>query len=113
MIIDISQQLNNAIMGFPGDTIYVENFVAQIGGDAPVNVSPINFSAHCDTHADAPFHYDPSGKTIGQMSLEPFIGPARVSCCALKSAPTEINGTQFSAPQVQISLNCCMRMVLN
>ena len=111
MIIDISQQLNNAIMGFPGDTIYVENFVAQIGGDAPVNVSPINFSAHCDTHADAPFHYDPSGKNIGQMSLEPFIGPARVSCCALKSALTQIVRTQIPAPLAPSSSICCMRMV--
>ena len=78
MIIDISQPLTSAIKGFPGDTQYTEKFVARIGGGIPVNVSAITFSAHCGTHADAPFHYDANGKTIGQMALEPFIGPARV-----------------------------------
>jgi arylformamidase len=78
MIIDISQSLSKSIAGFPLDTQYSETFVARIGEGTPVNVSKITFSAHCGTHADAPFHYDNEGESIGAMSLKPFIGPARV-----------------------------------
>jgi arylformamidase len=78
MIIDISQPLSSAIAGFPTDTKYSETFVARIGAGVPVNVSKITLSAHCGTHADAPFHYDDKGSRIGAVSLEPFIGPARV-----------------------------------
>ena len=78
MIIDISQPLSNAVKGFPVDTQYSETFVARIGSGAPVNVSKITFSTHCGTHADAPFHYHNQGERIGDMSLEPFIGPARL-----------------------------------
>lgn len=78
MIIDISQPLSNSIKGFPIDTPYSEAFVARIGVGVPVNVSKITFSAHCGTHADAPFHYSNTGQRIAEMSLEPFIGPARL-----------------------------------
>ncbi len=78
MFIDISQTLSNNITGFPVDTKYSETFVARIGEGTPVNVSKITFSAHCGTHADAPFHYDDKGEPIGAISLEPFIGPARL-----------------------------------
>jgi arylformamidase len=78
MIIDISQSLSNLIKGFPVDTQYSETFVARIGDATPVNVSKINLSAHCGTHADAPYHYNDHGERIGAMSLEPFIGSARV-----------------------------------
>jgi arylformamidase len=78
MIIDISQTLSNLVRGFPIDTQYSETFVARIGGGSPVNVSKIAFSAHCGTHADAPFHYDDEGERIGAISLEPFIGSARL-----------------------------------
>lgn len=78
MIIDISQPLSNSITGFPTDTKYSETFVAQIGAGVPVNVSRMTLSAHCGTHADAPYHYDDKGARIGAISLEPFIGPARL-----------------------------------
>ncbi len=78
MIIDISQSLSNLIKGFPVDTQYSETFVARIGDATPVNVSKITLSAHCGTHADAPYHYNDLGERIGAMSLEPFIGSARV-----------------------------------
>ncbi|MDE2445654.1 MAG: arylformamidase [Alphaproteobacteria bacterium] len=78
MIIDISQPLGPAIQGFPIDTPYAEKFVARIAPGVPVNVSAITFSAHCGTHVDAPLHYDDKGKTVSQMDLDVFIGPARV-----------------------------------
>ena len=35
-------------------------------------------SSHLGTHADAPSHVLPGGKPIGAMSLQPYLGPARV-----------------------------------
>jgi arylformamidase len=78
MIIDISQPITPAIAGFPQDTAYAESFVARIGPGCPVNVSRIVMSTHCGTHADAPFHYDESGKRMGDLDLDVFMGPCRV-----------------------------------
>lgn len=78
MIIDISQSLSPGMAGFPGDAAYEESWTFRIGPQCPVNVSRVALSAHCGTHADAPLHYDPAGKTAAALSLEPFIGPCRV-----------------------------------
>ena len=78
MIIDISQLLAPGMAAFPGDAAYDERWTFRIGPDCPVNVSQVSFSAHCGSHADAPLHYDPDGQPIGELPLDPFIGPCRV-----------------------------------
>lgn len=78
MIIDISQSVRPGIAGFPVDTVYEEGFVARIGPGCPVNVGRMTLSTHCGTHADAPLHYDPSGKAMAAVALDPFLGPCRV-----------------------------------
>ena len=78
MIVDISRPLSPGIAVFPMDTPYSETFVARIGPGCPVNVSAITLSAHCGTHADAPFHYDANGAKAGALPLDVFIGPCRV-----------------------------------
>jgi arylformamidase len=42
------------------------------------NSSSIHTSVHAGTHVDAPFHFVPDGLTIEALSLDLFIGPARV-----------------------------------
>lgn len=42
------------------------------------NSSAIHASVHAGTHVDAPFHFVPDGATIESLSLDIFIGPARV-----------------------------------
>jgi arylformamidase len=44
----------------------------------PGNSSAVNMSVHSGTHVDAPFHYVPNGRTIEQLPLEIFMGPALV-----------------------------------
>ena len=63
---------------FPGDTAYSQQWCATIGPGCPVNVSAITMSPHVGAHADAPLHYDAQGATIGDVSLEAFLGPCRV-----------------------------------
>jgi arylformamidase len=75
---DISPPIHAGSPVFPGDTAYSQQWVASIGPGCPVNVSAITLSPHVGAHADAPLHYDPAGLAIGEVDLEPFLGPCRV-----------------------------------
>ncbi len=63
---------------FPGDTAYSQQWTAQIGPGCPVNLSAITMSPHIGAHADAPLHYGPGAPTIGELDLDPYLGPCRV-----------------------------------
>ena len=78
---DISPPVYEGSPVFPGDAPYQQEWTATLEGNCPVNLSRITLSPHVGAHADAPLHYDPQGKTIGQMDLEPFLGPCRVVHC--------------------------------
>ena len=75
---DISPPVHAGSPVFPGDTAYSLQWCATIGPGCPVNVSAITLSPHVGAHADAPLHYDASGATIGDVSLDAFLGPCRV-----------------------------------
>ena len=63
---------------FPGDTGYSQQWTAQIGPGCPVNISAMTMSPHIGAHADAPLHYGPGAASIGDVVLEPYLGPCRV-----------------------------------
>ncbi len=75
---DISQPLRPGLPVWPGDTAFAADRTWLLDGDCPVNVSKVTFSTHSGTHADAPFHYDPTGRTAEAMDLTRYIGPCRV-----------------------------------
>ncbi|MGJ7507957.1 arylformamidase [Variovorax sp. GT1P44] len=75
---DISPPVHEGAPVFPGDTPYRQRWAATIAPGCPVNVSEITLSPHVGAHADAPLHYDPSGATIGDVDLTPYLGPCRV-----------------------------------
>src|SRR6185369_9310411 len=75
---DITQPLRAGIPVWPGDTEYSEARTWQLTDDCPVNVSKFCLSTHTGTHADAPLHYDASGKSIGSVALDAYIGPCRL-----------------------------------
>lgn len=77
-LMDISQPMLDGMPGWPGDTPYETTPVWQHGPDCPVAVARIRCSTHCGTHADAPLHYDPAGAAIDALSLEAYVGRARV-----------------------------------
>jgi arylformamidase len=45
---------------------------------SPVNVAAVTMSAHTGTHADAPFHYNPSGEKMAAVDLAAYLGPCAV-----------------------------------
>jgi arylformamidase len=63
---------------FPGDTAFSQQWTATIAPGCPVNLSAITMSPHIGAHADAPLHYGNGAKTIGQVDLDPYLGPCRV-----------------------------------
>ena len=74
-LIDLSHPLEHGQLNFPLDpkiSVVVHNTVATIG----YNITQISLSTHQGTHLDVPFHFYDDGKTVDQMPLERFYGPA-------------------------------------
>ncbi|MFC4556786.1 arylformamidase [Virgibacillus kekensis] len=76
--IDISQPLTNDMAHFPGDTPFNYSLTYTKEQTGSVNIGQITASVHTGTHVDAPFHYDSDGKTIDQLGLDLYVGPAKV-----------------------------------
>ena len=77
-IFDISRTLRNDLAPWPGDTPFHFDLKWKMAEGATVNVGAVNMGVHNGTHADATFHFDPTGETIERMSLDTYIGDAVV-----------------------------------
>jgi arylformamidase len=77
-LLDISRPVSSALAGWPGDTPYKAQMVCRQREGASVNLGSLEMSPHTGTHIDAPFHYDDAGKTVGQLALGTYVGPAVV-----------------------------------
>ncbi|MBN2580444.1 MAG: cyclase family protein, partial [Pirellulales bacterium] len=74
-LIDLSHPLEHGQLNFPFDpkpSVLVHNTIDSIG----YNITQISLSTHQGTHLDAPFHFFDDGKTLDQIPLERFYGPA-------------------------------------
>jgi kynurenine formamidase len=74
-LVDLSHPLEHGQLNFPFDpklSIVVHNTVSSIG----YNITQLSMSTHQGTHLDAPFHFYDDGKTLDEMSLDQFYGPA-------------------------------------
>jgi len=77
-IIDISRALSPSTAVWPGDRPFEWSWSATIGEGSPVNVGAFCSSTHAGSHADAPLHFTQEGKTIDEVDLTAFVGPAQV-----------------------------------
>ena len=74
-LIDLSHPLEHGQLNFPCDpkiSVVVHNTTAAIG----YNITQISMSTHQGTHLDVPFHFYDDGKTVDQVPLDRFYGPA-------------------------------------
>lgn len=74
-LIDLSHPLEHGQPNFPYDpkiSVVPHNTVTSIG----YNITQLSLSTHQGTHLDAPFHFYDDGKTVDQMRLDQFYGPA-------------------------------------
>ena len=76
-LIDLSHPLAHGQASFPGDpglSILPHGSFETMR----CNVSKLAMGSHQGTHLDAMFHFVPGGKTLDQMPLDWFCGPAHV-----------------------------------
>jgi arylformamidase len=74
-LIDLSHPLEHGQLNFPFDpkiAVVVHNTTASIG----YNMTQISMATHQGTHLDVPYHFYDDGRTVDQMPLDRFYGPA-------------------------------------
>ncbi len=77
-VYDISPTVGPGFPVFPGDSSFAMRWTWKLGATCPVNVSEVSMSPHTGAHTDAPLHYDDDGASIGEVALDPYLGPCRV-----------------------------------
>lgn len=77
-LIDLSHPLKQGLPSFPGDPELNIGIHYTTAMEARCNVSRIAMGSHQGTHLDAMFHFIDDGKTLDQMPLHWFFGPARL-----------------------------------
>jgi arylformamidase len=75
---DITLALRDDLPCWPGDTPFRFALACSKSEGATVNVGQLATTVHIGTHVDAPFHFENEGATIDRVSLDPYLGPARV-----------------------------------
>ena len=75
---DISPLISNETAVFPGDTPFSKKTLMSFENKDDLHLSTIESTVHIGAHTDAPSHYDEKGKSIDEISLEPYIGPVQV-----------------------------------
>jgi arylformamidase len=77
-IFDISQTLREDIAVWPGDCPFTRRWTMRLVRGDSCNTSAVTLSVHTGTHLDAPHHVSDSGPDIGSVSLDHYMGPARI-----------------------------------
>ena len=75
---DVSVLISDKLPIWPGDPGISVKLTSSLARGDNANVTVIDMGAHTGTHIDAPFHFEPDGKTIDQLPIEILIGPCRV-----------------------------------
>lgn len=98
MLRDITRPLSPDTAAFPGDTPTAFELAWRMDQGATVNVGRLVCSTHAATHLDAPFHYDPAGKTVDRLDLARLLGPAhvvRIPAETIHLTPAHLDGLDF------------------
>lgn len=85
MYYDISLPYYPGMVVFPGDPVFASEEVLQIERGDVCNLSRVSFGSHTGTHFDAPKHFFDDGLTVDRISLDHFIGNAKV--CEIMGKP--------------------------
>ena len=75
---DVSVTISEDLPVWPGDPSVSLKLTSSIARGDTANVTQIKMGAHTGTHIDAPYHFEPNGKTIDQLTIDTLIGPCRV-----------------------------------
>ncbi len=75
---DVSVLISEDMPTWPGDPGISMELTQSLDRGDTANVTRLNMGVHTGTHIDAPFHFEPNGGTVDQLSLDVLIGPCRV-----------------------------------
>lgn len=75
---DVSVLISDDMPVWPGDPgISLRRTSSLCHGD-DANVTQLSMGVHTGTHIDAPFHFEPDGKAVDELSIDTLIGPCHV-----------------------------------
>lgn len=74
---DITLNIENSMLSFPGDTVPKIEKIKEASKDN-YNLSKMRVSVHVGTHVDAPSHFIVDGKNIEEIPPERFLGQVQV-----------------------------------
>ena len=77
-IFDISLDLSEKLVTYPGDRKFSIKQVLDLEEDDSVNLSEIHMSVHTGTHVDAPNHFIRNSDSITDININRFFGEAKV-----------------------------------
>ncbi|MCL4805632.1 MAG: cyclase family protein [Anaerolineae bacterium] len=84
---DISRTLFSGMAVWPGDAPFELQPTSSLTGGDIVNLTTLTLSAHTGTHIDAPYHFAEEGRTLEQVDLAAFWGPAQVVTVSKSAGP--------------------------
>ena len=79
-LLDLTHVIEPEMSVFPGDPVPQAETLATCEKDG-YRLTKLTVGSHCGTHADAPAHVFPDGRTLDQFSAEFFMGSATVVDC--------------------------------
>ncbi|HET9985815.1 MAG TPA: cyclase family protein [Longimicrobiales bacterium] len=100
---DISQPIGARTAVYPGDPAYRQSWALSRERGDPVDVAEITIGVHIGTHVDGPGHVLEDATPVGELHLEPFLGPAHVVDAVERGtlAPDLVDGLDLvRAPRV-------------
>jgi arylformamidase len=75
-LIDISPEISVSTPVWPGDQPLVVRWTQRLAEGNSANLSAITLTPHLGAHVDSPLHLFDGESDVGDLDLEPFIGPA-------------------------------------
>lgn len=101
-IYDITRELFFAPV-YPGDPAPERTVLAAMEDGDAYNISAFSACCHNGTHMDAPLHAVANGDSIGDLPLEPMIGPCTV---------VDVRGVVTEAVAADLLTQCQQRILL-
>ena len=78
MIYDITPPITEALAVWPGDTPLSREVLLDMAKGDNLTLSTLHATVHLGAHADGPNHYGSDARSVGEQSLEIYIGPCQV-----------------------------------
>ena len=71
---DLTANISSELVCFPGDPIFKDKKIAQIGKDSHFHLSEITLGNHTGTHIDFPAHVIKNGKNSSDFPIDTLLG---------------------------------------